>query len=112
MAFTEDQISRLRNLQEMKGYYMGKSKGLFEGESIVCLKILDYIESQQNLNEESVFKIAEVYGEISAYDHLNGSGWFDFQIRLGSFLWGLGYDSDFNSEPGKLHVEKLTAGKN
>ena len=39
--------------------------------------------------------------EILVTDHLNGSGWADFKIRLGTVLLRFGYDSNlevFNDE--------------
>lgn len=87
MAFTENQKDRINNLAKMKGYYNVRPYiKEDEPEKIYVTKIVDLILSRDTFEEEDFKQMEEWHNKVVEQEHLNGTGWMDFQIRFGAFL--------------------------
>ena len=108
MNFTEDQQQSIDNLDKFTRYFKIHSKGSYEQEAFVANNIIDYIKSRQTFTHEDTLIIESLYNQIKDKEHANGSGWFDFQIHLGSFLYRFGFDANSNNKDEKLTITKIS----
>ena len=107
MAFTTDQQRTIDNLNKFINYFERNSKGSFEHEAFVAINIINFIKLRQTITHDNILNIESLYNQIKDKEHYNGSGWFDFQIHLGSFLYKFGYDGHFNNKIEKLTITKI-----
>ena len=110
---TEDQIEAISNLGVPVGYFKRQSTSnkKFLPELDVASRIVNHIKSKSELSELDLKMIADIYNEIIDYEHYNGSGWHDFQMRLTRFFWVFGYDTRLDTETKKLDIIKTLPNK-
>ena len=63
-----------------------EENNLFIPEVIAAKKIYSILDSREELSETDKSEIRAIIDETEKSDHYNGSGWFDFKIRLQYFL--------------------------
>ena len=110
-VITKAQQDSIKRLSKYKVYFAQHSSGLFEHESKDSNKIITIIESKTNFSHEDMLHIVALHNEIGKKEHLNGSGWFDFQLHLGGFFSTFGYDSR-GETTDILTINKKTLKKN
>lgn len=75
---------------------------LFKVEYAVVVKVVSILEQKDSLAVSDVSYILNMLNEFDDTEHYNGSGWFDFQIRLSYYLRLKGFNADIVG--GKMHL--------
>lgn len=78
----------LTGLRAVCSYFEKHSEenSLFIPELIAAKKIYSILESREELSETDKSEIRAIIDETEKSDHHDGTGWFDFKIRLQYFL--------------------------
>lgn len=84
----------LRGLQQAAAYFERNIQTciLFKPEYEVSIAINSILEEKETLTEMKVLEVLRLLNEIDGTEHFDGSGWFDYQIRVGSFLRVSGFE--------------------
>lgn len=104
----EEQRKVFNYLKMIESYFRNNSDlfPLFIPEYEICSDINNLISSRNILTESDFEEIVSIYNRIVDVEHYNGTGWMDYQLRLGAFLRFSGYESDFSYITGKLNIHK------
>ncbi|BAV07230.1 hypothetical protein SAMN05421788_102148 [Filimonas lacunae] len=68
---------------------------LFKPEYEVSKTINTIIENKQTLTQSDVIEILAILNDIDKEDHYDGTGWYDYQLRLSHLLHLNGFKTDF-----------------
>ncbi len=62
------------------------TKPLFVPEYLAAKAINEMIGSTQRFNHQHASKVCDIVNEVENAEHYDGSGWFDYKIRLRRWL--------------------------
>ena len=69
-----------------------QNNSTFEPEFKTSKIINSILETKQILKDSDVSDIVKLMNDIKEVEHYDGSGWFDYKMRLGHFLRLSGFD--------------------
>ena len=75
---------------------------LFMPEYVVSKAINSILEQRDNFTKADVIEVLNLFNDIDKVEHYDGSGWFDYQIRLAYFLQLNGFKTETRER--KLHL--------
>jgi hypothetical protein len=68
----------------------------------IALATANLISAKNCFSKKDFLEIASCINQIVGQEHANGSGWYDFQIRISGFFRSFDYASDWNSVIGEF----------
>lgn len=93
---TVNKADTLAGMQLVCAYFGQHSQNdpLFQPEYEVSKAINSIIEQRSILTKSDVIDVLNLLNDIDKVEHYNGSGWFDYQIRLAYFLRLSGFNTE------------------
>lgn len=96
-----------QNLLEIVDYFkrVAQDCGMLHRRKIeydIALSIANLISAKNSFNENDFLSLARCVNQIVGQEHANGSGWFDFQMKISGFYSAFGYKSDWSSATGRF----------
>lgn len=90
-------------------YFANQEHALFKSEYEICRQVSDFLNNTPELKESDLPTIVDICNQMAGVEHYDGSGWYDFQIRL-SYLFGrYNYDSDWDRATGRVTITRKGA---
>lgn len=99
---TARQEKTRQNLVQIVHYFKGimDNYGAYPRRQIeyeISLATANLISAKNNFTKKDFVAIAACVNQIGGQEHANGSGWFDFQLKVSIFYYAFGYKSDWDS---------------
>jgi hypothetical protein len=66
----------------------------------IALAAANSISAKNHFNKNDFLELARCINQIVGQEHANGSGWYDFQMKVSGFYRAFGYESDWDSVTG------------
>ena len=99
-------IDALNNLQLCVDYFERhiETNILFRAEFEVSKAVHSILTDKKILTGDDVVNILVLVNDIDKIEHYDGSGWYDYQIRLGYFLRISGFETKIEDRKMRLTV--------
>ncbi|MBS1637375.1 MAG: hypothetical protein JST26_15775 [Bacteroidetes bacterium] len=101
---TGRQQKTIENMASCNSYFAGHSMQtiLFAREYTVSSQIQTLISGKTELTFVDFENIVTIFNRIEDSEHFDGSGWFDYKLRLSSFFRAFGYDLKWDTNNKKI----------
>lgn len=98
----------LNGLRSVNSYFERNIQNheIFRPEFECSQRIIEILEKKDPLTKEDVIEILCLFNDIEKVEHYDGTGWFDYRIRLRNFLRLSGFETEFKNKELRL-TERL-----